>query len=214
MAIVAAKIEAVLYPPLMKRALYLLLIVAIFFGWRDWSRREIVHPPGILVPDEPRQSAVADPRAFEWAGFRLSPRAQFDIRARVLSREDYRWDDGSDLSPVDLALGWGAMSDQSVLERIEISQGARWYYTRYDYPAPLPDSEIIRSSGNMHMVPANEYVRRQLKKIRPGHLIHARGLLVDAEHSSGFRWRTSLSRLDTGNGACELFYVERLYIEN
>ena len=198
----------------MKRALYLLLIVAIVLGWRDWSRREIVHPPGILVPDEPRQSAVVDARAFEWAGFRLSPRAQFDIRARVLSREDYRWDDGSDLAPVDLALGWGAMSDQSVLDRIEVSQGARWYYTHYQEPAPLPDSEIIRSSGNMHMVAANELVRTQLQKIRPGHLIHARGLLVDAENTSGFRWRTSLSRLDTGNGACELFYVERLFIEN
>lgn len=198
----------------MKRALYVLLIVATVFAWRDWSRREIVHPPGVLVPEEPRQSTVVDAAAFAWADFRLSPRAQFDIRARVLSREDYRWDDGADLSPMDLALGWGAMSDQSVLERIEISQGARWYYTRYEHPPPLPDSEIIRSSGNVHVVPANALVRRQLDKIRPGHLIRARGLLVDAEHPSGFRWRTSLSRLDTGDGACELFYVERLYIEN
>jgi len=213
MAIVAAKNEAVLYPPRMKRALYLLLIVAIVFGWRDWSRREIVHPPGILVPDEPRQSAVVDARAFEWAGFRLSPRAQFDIRARVLSREDYRWDDGSDLSPMDLALGWGAMSDQSVLERIEISQGARWYYTRYDYPAPLADRYIIRQSGNMHLVPANPAILTRLREIRRGDVVWLRGFLVDADHDSGFRWRTSLSREDSGDGACELFYVELITIE-
>jgi len=198
----------------MKRTLYLLVIVALAFAWRDWSGREIVHPPGVLAPDEPRQSAADGKEPIELLGYLLRPRARFEIRARVLSREDYRWDQGADLAPTDLALGWGAMSDQSVLEHIEISQGARWYYTRYEYPSPLADSEIIRQSGNMHMVPADELVRRQLKKIRRGHVIEARGYLVDAEHENGFRWNTSLSRLDSGNGACELFYVERLLIEN
>ena len=131
----------------------------------------------------------------------------------MLSRENYRWDDGADLAPIDLALGWGAMSDQAVLDRIDISQGGRWYYTRYEHPAPLPERDIIRQSGNMHMVPANSLVRERLQQIRRGHIVRARGFLVDADHESGFRWRTSLSREDTGAGACELFYVERIEIE-
>jgi len=197
----------------MKRALYLLLLLAIVFAWRDWSRREIVHPPGVLVPETPRQQPPGQAPAFQLEGYRLTPRARFELRARVLSREDYRWDAGADLAPVDLALGWGAMSDQAVLDRIEISQGARWYYTRYDYPAPLADRDIIRQSGNMHLVPANPAILTRLREIRRGDVVWLRGFLVDADHDSGFRWRTSLSREDSGDGACELFYVELITIE-
>jgi len=197
----------------MKRAFYLLLLLAMVLAWRDWSRREIVHPPGVLVHEAPRQRPVEGSQVFKLEDYRLTPRARFELRARVLSREDYRWDAGADLAPVDLALGWGAMSDQAVLDRIEVSQGARWYRTRYDYPAPMADRDIIRQSGNMHMVPANAAVRARLKEIRRGDLVWLRGYLVDADHDSGFRWRTSLSREDTGDGACELFYIERITIE-
>jgi len=197
----------------MKRTLYLLIFLAVIFGWRDWSRREILHSPGILVPETPVQSAPPEARPFEFQGYRLNPRAGFTLRARVLSREDYRWGDAAELSPMDLALGWGSMSDQAILDRIEVSQGARWYHTRYDHPAPLPDREIIRQSSNMHIIPANASVHKNLKNIRRGDIVQAQGYLVDAEHESGFRWRTSLTREDSGDGSCELFYVERIDIE-
>jgi hypothetical protein len=197
----------------MKRVLLALLLVAAVVGWRDWNRREIVHPPGVLVPETPRQAALAHAEPLVLDGYRLTPRASFRIRARVLSREDYWFGDEADLSPVDLALGWGAMSDQAVLDRIDISQGNRWYFTRYQAPAPLADGDIVRSSGNMHILPADSAVRRQLKRIRRGHVLQARGYLVDVEHESGFRWHTSLSREDSGQGACEIFYVEQLSIE-
>jgi hypothetical protein len=198
----------------MKRLLYLLALLAVVFAWRDWTQREIVHPPGVLVTEAPKQLAFVDAQPIQLEAYRLKPRAHFELRARVLSRENYRWSEGADLSPVDLALGWGAMSDQAVLDRIEVSQGGRWYHTRYEYPAPLSDREIIRHSGNMHIIPADALVGKRLQAIRRGDIVHARGYLVDADHESGFRWNTSLSRDDTGNGACELFYVERLEIEN
>ena len=117
------------------------------------------------------------------------------------------------LSPIDLALGWGAMSDQAVLDRITITQGSRWYFTRYDLPAPISDQGIINNSSNMHMVPANPWVLKKLKDVRRGNLVRLKGFLVDIDSDSGFRWRTSLRRDDTGNGSCELFYVEDIYIE-
>lgn len=198
----------------MKKLLWGLLLLAVVVGWRDWSRREITHPPGVLVPEAPVQTAPAAGGApFGLGDYRVTPRADFRIRARVLSREDYRWGAEADLSPMDLALGWGVMSDQSVLDRIDITQGGRWYFTRYELPAPLPDTAIIRNSGNMHLVPANELVRRQIRGIRKGDVISASGQLVDIDHDSGFYWRTSLSRNDTGGGSCEIFYVERIFLE-
>ena len=197
----------------MKRLLIVVLVLAAFFAWRDWSRRDLVHPPGILVAEKPRQLTMADAQALELEGYRLTRRARFEIRARVLSREDYRWGAEADLSPMDLALGWGVMSDQSVIDRIAISQGGRWYFTRYELPAPVPERDIIRHSGNMHMVPAGRSVLGELRKVRSGDIVRARGYLVDVDHASGFRWRTSLSRNDTGGGSCEIFYVEQFEIE-
>jgi len=197
----------------MKKALYISLVLLAVLAWRDWSHREITYEPGVLVAELPRQTAVADTAAFRVQDFRLTPRAQFDLRARVLSTESYRWGHDSDLSPLDLALGWGPMSDQAVLNRISITQGSRWYFTRYELPAPIPDPEIIKNSSNMHIIPANPWVLKKLKEVRKGSIVQLRGLLVDVDADSGFYWRTSLRRDDTGNGSCEIFYVESLYIE-
>jgi len=41
-------------------------------------------------------------------------------------------------------------------------------------------------------------------------VIHLQGFLVDASRGDGWRWRTSMSRDDTGDGACELVYVESI----
>jgi len=197
----------------MKKVLYLSLLVLAVLAWRDWSHREIVHEPGVLVQEAPRQLNIEGGDPILLDEYRLTRRAEFDIRARVLSREDYRWGSESDLAPVDLALGWRAMSDQAVLDRITITQGSRWYFTRYDLPPPISERAIINNSSNMHMVPANQWVRKKLKDVRRGDIVRLNGFLVDINADSGFRWSTSLRRDDTGNGSCELFYLENIFIE-
>jgi len=189
------------------------MVLLVGMAYRDWSSRDIEYPPGVLISELPKQTDVQGLRAVTLGEYELTTRAEFKIRARVLSRENYSWGTEADLSPVDLALGWGVMSDQAVIDRIEISQRSRWYYTRYKLPAPISDREIIRNSGNMHMVPANSWVLKKLKDVRRGDLVRLKGFLVDIDSDSGFRWRTSLSRGDTGNGSCELLYVEDIYIE-
>lgn len=197
----------------MKKVLYVSLVLLAILAWRDWSHREIRHEPGILVTGAPRQQDLHASESFSVGDYRLSRRAAFDVRARVLSIENYRWGNESGLSPVDLALGWGVMSDQQVLDRITITQGSRWYFTRYELPAPIPDRQIINNSSNMHMIPANSWIRQKLKDVRAGNIIQLKGFLVDVEGEAGFTWTTSLRRDDTGNGSCEIFYVEHINIE-
>lgn len=196
-----------------KRILLLALVLLAVMAYRDWSSREIVYPPGILVTELPKQNNLLDANPVSLGEYELTPRAEFEIRARVLSRKNYSWGTEADLSPVDLALGWGRMSDQAIIDRIEISQGSRWYYTRYELPAPIPEEEIIRSSGNMHMVPAQSSISKQLKNVRVGDIVRLRGSLVDISHPSGWHWRTSTRRDDTGNGSCEIVYLKEIEIE-
>ena len=66
----------------------------------------------------------------------------------------------------------------------------------------------------MHMIPASASVERSLMKLREGDVVVLQGYLVDVDHDSGWRWRTSMTRTDTGAGACEIVYVESIAVQN
>jgi len=192
----------------MKR--WLLIIIVLVAAWYWWPQGKVTRSPGVLTVAAPVQSALegAVPELVK-PGYEIRPLARFELEARVLGVERYHFDRGANLSPVDLVLGWGRMSDSTVLDRIAISQGGRVYYWRTPQ-FPIPRREIETSSANMHMVPANEEVARQLKGARPGHVVRLAGYLIEARGTDGWRWKSSLTRTDTGNGACELIWVERL----
>lgn len=165
-------------------------------------------PPAVLPGDPPLQSAVpGDVGPFRLQAATLVPLAGFSVDARVLSREDYHLGREAQLSPTDLALGWGRMRDDAVLARLAISQSSRWYAYRWRGDPPLPPAEIVRSSANMHMIPANENVARALHRVHRDEGVRIDGWLVEADAPDGWRWRSSLTREDSGDGACEVVYV-------
>ena len=172
------------------------------------SSGTVKHGPGELAPNEPRQRET-NKAAFSFGQFELTPRAEYDIEARVLSVETYSTDGGSKLSPIDFAVGWGKMSDSAVLDHFRVRQGGR-FFSIYPDEQAINLGEALLGAANMHLIPATSDLRDQLKRVRPGHIVHLRGFLVNAAGPNGYYWNTSLTRTDTGAGACELFYVESL----
>jgi hypothetical protein len=65
----------------------------------------------------------------------------------------------------------------------------------------------VRSSANMHLVPANDAVADALAAVDAGDRVRIDGWLVQIDATDGWRWRSSLTREDSGAGACELIYV-------
>lgn len=165
------------------------------------------------VAGAPVQDDDARRPAFEYRGYTIAPFARFTVRARLLSSEGYRHGREAELSPVDFALGWDGMSDDAVLDRLQISQGNRFFYYRYEGEPPLPVAEITRSASNMHLIPADRDVQSRLEEVRRGATVTLRGWLVDASAPDGWRWRSSRTREDSGAGACELFWVEEVDLE-
>jgi hypothetical protein len=194
----------------MKTFCALLAIVAAIFGW-NYLHRPITYPPGVLIASEPEQTATADEPITD-GKFTLKPLAHFAIDARVLHRKVYRWDHQAALVPVDLALGWGPMSDQRVLDQVTITQSMRFYWFEYKMPPPIAKEEIISHSTNVHVIPATEEIASRCESLRTGTLVHLSGDLVEASGPGIPSWRSSLSRTDTGNGACELMWVKELSI--
>lgn len=193
------------------RRLLLVAVVLVAFGAARWAaQRPLAHSAGALVSVEPRQTSPADDAPVAFGDFELTPLADFELEARVLSREDYGFGTESHLSPTDLALGWGRMSDSAVIEQLEIGQSARFYHYRWRDQPPIPPREIVRSSANMHMIPADSTVARDLARVREGEVVSLRGRLVEARRADGWHWRSSLTREDSGAGACELVLVDAI----
>jgi hypothetical protein len=161
--------------------------------------------------DEPIQSNADTTDAISKNNYRITPLQDFSIDARVLSATHYIFGREAELSPVDLALGWGRMSDESVLKKISISQSGRFYFWHVD-AFPIPRREIETHSANMHMIPENSEIESTLLSIRQGQVVHISGYLVEAKASDGWHWRSSLTRNDTGDGACEVVYVKSVYV--
>ena len=193
----------------------LVAFVAIEFARTSYSPDFASNPSvGSLATLQVPTQGPADKATFAFKGFQIQPLANFAIDARVLSREDYYLGKEAELAPLDLALGWKRMANPSVYRQLDISQGRRWYFYRWRDAPPIPAQEIVESSANMHLIPANATVEKTLRKAREGAFVRLTGHLVKASDASGWRWTSSLTRTDSGADSCELVFVETAQVEN
>jgi hypothetical protein len=183
------------------------LVSYIVWGAWHWNaNRPVRAPDGVLAEAEPEQTMIPEQR-LQIGRWTLTMRATYQLTARVLAREPYHFDAMSDLVPEDLALGWGPMSDNSVLRTIDISQSNRFYYWRASSATRLARETIISHSANTHVIPQTPAIARALARLRPGEVVTLSGDLVDAVRDDGRSFKTSLVRTDTGAGACEVMLV-------
>jgi hypothetical protein len=186
-------------------------ICVISFGaYQHFSNEPIKHANGIIASLQPLQQSTSN-ADIALNGYNITPLQSFEIEARVLSAEHYSFGREADLVPVDLALGWGKMSDEAVLKDIKITQSNRFYYWHVD-TFPIDRREIETNSANMHMIPANSQIEKTLKAIKIGQKVKLSGYLVEAKAKDGWHWKSSLTREDTGQGACELVYVKEIFV--
>jgi hypothetical protein len=185
-----------------------LLLSLILVGWYAFLRNaDTKLGPGVFAPDSPVQESLPSTQSFAFGGYTITPLASFYLKAKVLSKKRYSVGREAELSPIDLALGWGRMSDESVLEQLKIWQAYRWYRWRTDR-FPIPRREIETHSSNMHLIPANDWIASIIDDVRKGDIIELSGKLVRVDADDGWRWISSLSREDVGNHSCELIWVE------
>ncbi|MGE0267109.1 MAG: hypothetical protein AB7S78_01455 [Candidatus Omnitrophota bacterium] len=196
----------------MKKDLIILgavILSALLFSQTGSSR--VKYDRSVTVRKLPVQdTTVKSP--FEYKEFKITPTASFRIEARLLGKRKYLWGKEARLAPIDFALGWGPMSNYSVLKELKISQFNRWYFYRYK-KLPIMKKDIIAHSANMHLIPATDEIARKIKSVRIGEIIDINGYLVNVSSGNRWRWNSSLSRTDTGNGSCEIIWVEEMTVK-
>lgn len=189
-----------------------ILILALFTCFIYYKKNHYTLGPGALAPEQPQQSKIWFGDEFAFKGYAITPLASFDIKAMLLSKRQYIDDPTSTLAPIDYALGWGPMSDPTIVSQIEISQGHRWYKW-YTPSLPIPAAAISKNSANMHLIPATEEIRAALTEIQTGSIVQLSGSLVLVEQGESWNWKSSTSRTDTGGKACEVFWVDDVYVD-
>lgn len=172
---------------------------------------------------DPIQTAAKGSVTKEVSDFDLTINFKYSYEVDALVIGTKRYSSSSvegKLSPVDLGLAWGDVAKVNDTVDFHWRQSGRWLYWTInndeDYNKAGGSSYINTHSSNNHIIPADDTVKKQVLKVRKGDHVKLEGCLVEISgtDSSGreFTWNSSFSREDTGNHACEVFYVTSVQI--
>lgn len=181
------------------------------------------------VLEEPVQTPLVDeePITFFRDGFQyaLTPVAQYDMSALVVHHLNYnKWYSLSRVDKafeIDLCVMWG----KNVAERaytipsLSIKQDFRFCIYRFSGAERVYGDAF----ANNHLIATDPRVVKTIHHIRAGDQVRLEGKLVHVSaqrigapkgtyEPSNPSWRTSTIRTDSGAGACEVLYVERVHI--
>lgn len=201
----------------LSKLLSLLLVMTILLFGRSLIVDRAIYQGEIAVPV---QVDIKGKKEIKHSGkegeVELLRRAEYELKGVVKSKKKYS-DFASQISEYDLTIAWGDLNKDEIDKFINYSQSGRWYYYKYSYESPVNADYISKHSANIHIIHKNNEVLNQVKKINEGDHIILKGYLVDVDFKNTNNvplWKTSRTRNDTGDGACEIMYVEEVTIIN
>ncbi len=178
----------------------------------DFDQIDVSKDP-IQGPPSSKDSMIIE---MENNQFTLTPLAEYQLFGMVVSRETYLDDWNAKVSPIDLAIVWGKLAEPEYDRYLTYDQDNRWYFFKYKAESPFNESYVISHSSNNHIIPGNKNIDLAIKAIKRKEKVALEGVLVNLVgmvKGERVTWNTSLSRKDTGNGSCELFYVTKVRID-
>lgn len=184
-----------------------------------WWQRDALPPPARLdaaLLAEPVQLPTDRPPFQTTVGgiqYTIRPLYTYDLYGLVVSKHDTDvwWDMVHDvwndrINVADLCVIWGANAASGSYRGFEFSNLSTscWLHSAGD-----PPGFDLTAWANNHLLSDDPAISRALKRVRVGDQVHFRGYLAEYSHDTGVKFHrgTSVSRLDTGDGACETVYA-------
>jgi len=190
---------------------------AIALSLRDTALPDASAIDDAIKQGEPLQEA-SDQRRFSAVikgyTYTLTPRATYDISGLVVSQHRgdalfnlYHKADPGNIK--DVCVVWGEIITNGSYRKV--SYRSEEFTCSYSWSGVITPRFNPEKISNNHLIPASPAVARRIRAIHVGDQIRMKGLLVDYSVASDGREvltrRTSLTRTDTGNGACEVLWV-------
>lgn len=198
-------------PPYLKWLLIILTgCILVFIIKMNQPQRHLV---GEVAPEDPQIILMQNAPSFQYKGFVITPIASFTMRARVLGVEYYSWDYEAKLSPVDFAVGWGKMSDSSILDNITITQGNRWYFWSTPDFKDINRDYIVSHSHNIHIIPSSRAIEKVAKNVEKDDIVVLKGYLVSITKQDGYKWVSAVEANTAGAGSCFVLWLESITIK-
>lgn len=197
----------------------LLLAVAL------WQRHALPAAGELLAElrNEPLQQATRSAPFDATVGgvtYSVKPVADYEIWGLVVSRHDtgtwWNWIHKAThdhLNVVDLCVVFAENAATGGYEGLDYSSGQFVCYVQ-TRSSEKWSRFSMRALSNNHLLADRPAVAAKLRSVRVGDQVRIRGLLAEYSHHHGmaFRRGTSVTRDDTGNGACETVYVQDVEI--
>ena len=211
------------------KPLFILLVssLALWLGG-GWAADRLPAPSQLKSPVEqaPLQTDIVEglpgsqPFTLDRHGhhYVIKPKAHYQISGVVVSLSDANsWRNithmkvGDFINTRDLCVIWHENASNPRLGQFSFTHGDWTCYVQ------THDTEAWRSFklnelSNNHLLPATPEVADVLAKVRIGDQISISGQLVDYSTDGMPVRKTSLTRDDTGNGACEILYAKDIQI--
>jgi hypothetical protein len=199
--------------------LNILLLLASSLFVIAWYMQDRLPKPDEMLP-ELAQSPVQTP--LEDTSFQFNYRnhdyevktfAEYELWGVIVSHNNISgvgdiYHNSDSLDTKDICVLWGGNVAQDDYLRVSFSSGAWTCYYQYPEGVSFNTSEI----SNNHLITDSPKIRKQIEGLRIGDQVRMRGRLVgyrDIQWTNFWR-NSSLVRTDTGNGACEVVFVEEI----
>ncbi len=152
--------------------------------------------------------------------YSVKPLADYEIWGLVVSNHDSGtwWDwihkaTNDHLNVVDLCLVFAENAASGGYVGLDYSSGQFVCYVQTRSTEKWQRFSM-RALSNNHLLADRPLIAAKLRDVKIGDQVRIRGLLSEYAHDHGFAFRrgTSLTRDDTGNGACETIYVQEVEV--
>lgn len=181
----------------MNRSALLLALCLGLGGYAWWHRHQgggpLMQAPrpadGVLVSAEPAYGGLDfHPEYSAFGRLQYKPTGWIDVTARVLARRDYPAEGRGELLRTDFVLGWGAMSDNRVIDHVAIRQADRGYELLPDGSAPIPPALAWEQSMNISTWSEWRENAAAIDAIRIGDIVHLYGWMLKLLDGKGAEW--------------------------
>lgn len=194
----------------------LALAALLFVSWRMSVDAYRSAPPSELltaVKGEPLQTELlpgdsAAPCCRDAYCWKFEPLYRYDISAYVFGVSHKLASDFDGVMAADLGLLWGENARDGLYRHTELRVRMDWFRASWKNG----DHFNMDAAANTHIVTCHPEVYKKVRDVRMGDQVRLRGLLVGVDISKGSSGspvsaRSSVSRTDSGGGACEILYV-------
>lgn len=193
------------------------LIIYFTIHWISFPKPSSYRDEFIDVFSEPIQTETTElPFSTKIKSYRffLTPMADYDISAVVVSTKRYHQGIDAKVVPLDLGVCWGDVAKEENRKKIKFQQYLRFLTYRFKEDIPFSMEYLSTHAGNIHIIPANSRIKRVMFSLKRNDKVRLKGYLVKViaqnQKYSYYHRGTSLTRDDTGDGACELMWVKEV----